>query len=208
MTTRMVFGCLAAAALVVAVGLLLGWADLQGTGPSLAVAAAPAETPQPEPLRPAALVRTFEIAAPPRPIIPIEHPSVPAPAPETSTNWNEAINDILSSGADNSAKSAALLNLFPHLPVDEQVQAVQHLSNLLPDQDYPALGQYLTNASTPEPVLDALMAGLLSRPKELSLPWLLIVARQQQNPKADDARLFLSVLMQPNYGDQWHGRTP
>ena len=37
------------------------------------------------------------------------------------------------------------------------MEAAQHLSNLLPDEEYPALAQTLTNAHTPEAVLDVLM---------------------------------------------------
>src|SRR5437588_225317 len=80
------------------------------------------------------------------------------------TNWEDKVEEILTSGQPDADKTARMLDLFPHLPEDGQVEVAQHLSNLLPDENYAAVGQYLTNSATPEGVLDVLMGGLLNRP--------------------------------------------
>jgi hypothetical protein len=96
-----------------------------------------------------------------------------------------------------------MLEMFPRLPEAGQVEVAQHLSNLLPDQDYPALSQYLTNAATAEPVLEVLMGGLLNRPNGLKLPLLLDIAREPQNPKAKEAHELLALFLEADYGQDW-----
>ncbi|HWH68505.1 MAG TPA: hypothetical protein VNT26_03930, partial [Candidatus Sulfotelmatobacter sp.] len=76
-------------------------------------------------------------------------------------------------------------------------------SNLISDQDYPALSQYLTNSTTPSAVMDVLLAGLLNRPNSLKMPLLLDMARDDQNPKASDARDMLSLFLEEDYGNNW-----
>jgi hypothetical protein len=119
------------------------------------------------------------------------------------TNWNESVADILGSESDEKDKRRQLLEVFPSLPQDGQVQVAEHLSRLLPKQDYAALGQYLTNATTPGPVLDVLMADLLNRPDTLKLPYLLQIARDDRNPKAGEAKGLLESLLDENFGDNW-----
>jgi hypothetical protein len=121
----------------------------------------------------------------------------------TVTNWEEKIEEILGSAQPDADKAGTMLELFPRLPEDGQVEVSQHLSNLLPDASYSALGQYLTNSSTPEPVLDVLMGGLLNRPNSVKLPWLLEVARQYENPKAQQAKDLLGIFLEEDNGKDW-----
>jgi len=119
------------------------------------------------------------------------------------TNWNETVAGILSSGSDEKEKNQQLLELLPRLPPEGQSQVAEHLSRSLPNQDFPQLGQYLTNATTPEPVLDVIMADLLNRPDTLKLPYLLQIARDQQSPKAAEAKGILAALLDEDFGDNW-----
>jgi hypothetical protein len=96
-----------------------------------------------------------------------------------------------------------LLDLFPDLPQDGQVAVAERLSFLLPGPDYPALGEYLTNPQTPEPLLDAIIAGLLNRADYLKLPLLLELARNDQHPRAAEAKELLQAMLDESYGDDW-----
>ena len=124
-------------------------------------------------------------------------------AAHSRLSWKESVENVLNSESEEKEKSQRLLELFPNLPQDGQIAAAEHLSILLPNQEYAALGQYLTNATTPEPVLDVLLAGLLNRPDTLKLPYLLKVARDEQNPKAGEAQGLLQALLDENFGNDW-----
>jgi hypothetical protein len=96
-----------------------------------------------------------------------------------------------------------LLSLLPNLPEDGQVEAAQHLSNLLSDEDFNLLGPTLTNAAVAEAVLDVLMTDVLNRPNNLKLPALLEVARIPGHPKASEARDILEIFVDDNFGEDW-----
>ena len=133
-------------------------------------------------------------------------PLVPPPAaPVTTvvTDWEQRIDEVLTGQEDENQKAKRLLELLPSLPEDGQVEAAQHLSNLLPDEDYSSLSPTLTNAVTPEAVLDVLMTDVLNRPNPLKLGTLLEVARTPNHPKAEEARDVLEVYVDENFGADW-----
>jgi len=96
------------------------------------------------------------------------------------------------------------LEIFPRLPTDGQEEVAQHLSNLVSDEHYAALGQYLTNTALPEPVLDVLLSDALNRPNKLKLPVLVEVARDPANPKAGEAKDLLELYLEEDYGTDWN----
>jgi hypothetical protein len=126
-----------------------------------------------------------------------------ANAPGLVINWEEKLAMILTSNADDPEKGYELLKIFPNLPEEGQIEVAQQLSNLLPNDDFPSLAQYLTNPATPEPVLDVILAGLVNRSDSVKLPYLLEVAREDQNPKAGEAKDLLEALLDENYGNDW-----
>jgi len=133
---------------------------------------------------------------------------VGTPPPTDAVNgpipdWEQRIDDVLTAKEDEDQKAKRLLDLLPHLPEDGQVEAAQHLSNLLPDEQYAVLAQTLTNAHTPEAVLDVLMTDVLNRPNPIKLSTLLEVARTPDHPKADEARDVLEVFVDEDYGKNW-----
>jgi len=153
------------------------------------------------------------VAAPPsRPLRPITStvqppattavPQAPAPSAQI-TDWEERIDSVLTGQEEDGQKAKRLLALFPNLPEDGQVEAAQHISNLLPDEQYSSLAQALTNAAMPEAVLDVLMTDVLNRPNQLKLETLLEVARTPNHPKAEEARDVLEVFVDENYGEDW-----
>ena len=160
-------------------------------------AAVPPPPPRPVPAQPAAKPM-------PQPVVPpVVIAAVPVPA-GGPTNWEQRIDGILGSDQiDETKKAEELLALYPNLPEDGQLEAIQHISNLLPDDRYAAIAPLLTSAQTSEAVLEILLTDLLNRPNELKLPTLLQVARTPDHPKADDARDILEVFVDANHGTDW-----
>ncbi|HXJ59566.1 MAG TPA: hypothetical protein VNU68_23220 [Verrucomicrobiae bacterium] len=128
----------------------------------------------------------------------------PAPAPASLiTDWEQRIDDVLTAKDDENQKVKKLLEIFPNLPEDGQVEAAQHLSNLLPDEQYASLANTLTNAHAPEAVLDVLMTDVLNRPNAIKLATLLDVARTPEHPKAEEAKDVLEVFVEGDCGNNW-----
>jgi hypothetical protein len=173
------------------------------TPPPTAVSVAPApippsSTPVNPPTVPTPKPRPAPLAQP--------GPTVAATPPAAAAliqDWEQRIDTLLTTPGDEAAKSRELLAMLPNLPEDGQVEAVQHLSNLLADEDFKLLTPTLTNAAMAEAVLDVLMTDVLNRPNELKLPALLDVARIPNHPKAEEARDILEVYVDENYGEDW-----
>lgn len=131
----------------------------------------------------------------------------PMRALDTGTNalagWEQKVDEILGSASPDPEKARQMLGLFPTLPADGQEEVARHLSNLLPDQDYGLMRDYLTNAALPEDVLDVLLDDALNRPNSLKLPALLDIARSADHPKAAEAKDFLELLVGEDYGTDW-----
>ena len=188
-------------------GRFLGWyggkpAEVTGTGePPADAAPSTSETPplgttpvKPNPTRLVlSATKPTQTAAIPQP------PTAAAPI----ADWEEKIDGVLTAQEEDGQKAKRLLAMFPNLPEDGQVEAAQHISNLLPDEQYSSLAQALTNAAMPEAVLDVLMTDVLNRPNQLKLETLLDVARTPNHPKAEEARDVLEVFVDENYGEDW-----
>ena len=74
---------------------------------------------------------------------------------------------------------------------------------VLVDQDYDLLRKHLTNPDLPGDVLEVLLGDVLNRPNSLKLPALLEVARSPQHPKAAEAKDFLELFLESDYGTDW-----
>lgn len=192
---------------VVLLGMLVGWLGSGGLRPNTPPGPSPAGLPLSS-LRP--VVATPPALEPSGPRSLVGHPSepvstVPEAAPlDLVTNWEDKLDEILVSDAKEDEKAKKLLELFPRLPENGQVEVAQHLANLVSDQDYPALGRFLTNSALPEPVLSVLVADVLNRPNSVKLPALLEVARDTQNPKAGEAKDILQLFLEADYGADWN----
>lgn len=119
------------------------------------------------------------------------------------TNWEDKIDDIVGSEDSDTNKVKQLFALFPKLPPDGQEEAVQHLSNLVEDDNYAQLGDMLKNAKLSEGVLDELLADALNRPNNLKLPLLLDVASNPDHAKKDEAKDLLELYLGEDYGTDW-----
>ena len=112
-----------------------------------------------------------------------------------STNWQDQVGELLVADLDDSEKARQILELFPNLPEEGQVQVAEQLSFTLGDEEYPLLARFLTSGTLPEPVLEALLTGTLVRSDEIRAPILLAVATDERHPKAEEARSMLSELI-------------
>jgi hypothetical protein len=130
-------------------------------------------------------------------------PNVSAPSTGLITNWEDKVDEIIGPEGEDSEKVKRLLEMFPRLPEDGQVEVAQHLSNLVPDENYEPLGKILKDAKMPEAVLDVLLADLLNRPNSVKLPTILEVASNPQNPKASESKDLLELFLEEDYGADW-----
>ncbi len=191
---------------VVLVGIAVGWWGTRGTGSGTQRTGEKATTSASAPAREPAPVTA---QAPVQPELRVKPKAVSASAPvsEVATNlitdWEDRLDEILSTEGNEADKAKQLAEMFPRLPQEGQVEVAQHLANLTDDKDYANIGNFLTNSAMPEDVLDVLMADLLNRPNSVKLPLLLDVARNENNPKATDAKDLLELFLEENYGHDW-----
>jgi len=120
------------------------------------------------------------------------------------TDWEERVDQILGDDSEVEDKARKMLELLPHFPEAGQVETAQHISNLLPDEDYAKFGAYLTNATTAGSVQDVILADVLNRPSEIKLPLLLETARNPDNAKAAEAKEMLELYLEEDYGTDWN----
>lgn len=187
-------------------GRYLGW--FGGKPKEVAVETAPAE-PEPEP-RPAPIEiepsRPLPSDRVPGPnarvaanrVVPTPAPVAPVPVEDPNAkiaDWEQRIDDVLTGQEDEALKARKLLDVFDRLPPEGQVEAAQHISNLLPDEQYAELGKRLKDPKTSEDVLEVLMTDVLNRPNALKLDTLFDVARTPNHPKGEEARDVLEVFL-------------
>lgn len=149
------------------------------------------------------------LASRPRPRPRPARTNMPAPATISLTdtnqiaNWEETLDELLRDDSDVTGKAKKLLGLLPRFPEDGQVEAAQHISNLLADEDYTAFGQLLTSTNTLAGVQEVVMADLLNRPNGVKLPTLLEVARNPDLSKAAEALELLKLHLDDDLGNNW-----
>ncbi len=118
-------------------------------------------------------------------------------------DWEGKVDEILGSAGSDRDKARRMLEMFPQLPADGGEEVARHLSNLVPDQDYGLMRAYVTNAALPAAVLEVLFGDVLNRPNSLKLPTLLDVARMPQHPEAGEAKDYLQLYLEEDYGSDW-----
>src|SRR5437870_3404738 len=149
----------AAIAGIVLVGILLGWWGSRGRQLNPQLVTEPvAPPPSAERSRPPAVNDHVQTPGakpvPPKPIVKGSNLVLSVTGTNLITDWEDKVDQILTSDGEDSAKTKTMIEMFPHLPEDGQVEVAQHLSNLLPDENYEPLGKFLKDSRLPEPVLD------------------------------------------------------
>jgi hypothetical protein len=193
------------AVLVFAVASRMGW---MRSRPSLApVDGADAPAPVEETAPDVPPVPSSADGAPPTAIAPTPPPLVQSnpvpPAVWAQIQADQMIDEVLASEADSAEKAQKLLEALPTLPLSSQVEAAQHVANLIPNTNYAALTHLITNALTPSDVSEVLTADLLNRPNGLKLPLLLEVARTPGHPWRSEAKSMLELYVQQDFGADW-----
>jgi hypothetical protein len=197
-------------AVIVLVGIALGWLGSRGgrsnPGPTVSTTTtAPAMANATSPGPAATLSNSAPGLSSSVPSVAGQSPRDISPASTNLiTDWEDKLDSILSADGEDADKAKQMLEMFPRLPEEGQTEVAQHLANLTSDEDFPALGKYLTNSTMPESVLDVLMSDLLNRPNSLKLPLLVDVARDSQNPKAGEAKDLLELYLEEDYGTDWN----
>ena len=115
--------------------------------------------------------------------------------------WQEAINSALQSNQENYQVAANLFALAPTLPLEGQVEAIQHMVNLTDDENYQNPSALLLNPATAREVADVIMADALNRPNRIKLPLLASVLSNPGHPLREDSRNTLQVILGEDYGD-------
>lgn len=206
-------GLLLAVVAVVAALMAAKLAGLLGGSKSTETAggSAPAESPAAEapvsptpapnpPTRPPTRPATVPAPVAPSPGAPVA--ATPPPV-EPVADWSAKLDTILGGSEAEAAKADRLLAMWSSLPPDGQVEVMQHITNLLPDDKFNLLHNTFTNATTHEEVLDVLMTDALNRPNGIKLPALLDVAKTPGHPKAEEAKEILEVFVDANHGADW-----
>jgi hypothetical protein len=192
-------------AAIVLAGVAVGWWGTHGVKPNTPITPATPATPAPV---------VTQADAKGAGLFPRHHPSPQTGSnaspsqpsgtpPDLLTNWEDRVDEILTGAEEEAVKARGLLEIFPALPEDGQVEVAHHLSNLVADEDYASLSQFLVNSTLPESVLDVFFADALNRPNSLKLPALLSVARDPQHPKAGEAKDVLGIFLEEDYGSDW-----
>jgi hypothetical protein len=192
-------------AAVVAVGLGIGWLATRGAPSKAEPAPLVTNIPELSPtlVKPEPSPRIRPVAAIPRTGFSSNAAAVEAALPvalaNVITNWEDKLDEILSSDAEDTNKVKQLFTMFPNLPAAGQEEVAQHLSNLVEDDDYSELGKLLADAKLPESVLDVLMGDLLNRPNAAKLPLLLEIVQIPDHSKAGEAKDLLELYLDEDY---------
>jgi hypothetical protein len=190
-------------AVIVGIGIGIGW--LATRNPSTTSAPPPAPASDDNALNSGSAAKPAGAAGPGQSAAKSGQPAAkPADSGLMLVNWEDQIGDILATDGDPSNKCANLLELFPKLPEDGQVEAAHHLSNLASDDNYAPLAKILTDPTTSSNVDDVLLMDVMNRPGSLKLPVLLEVARTPNHPEAQEALSKLGLLLDADLGTDWY----
>ncbi|MGA3171234.1 MAG: hypothetical protein ABSE62_09480, partial [Chthoniobacteraceae bacterium] len=133
-------------------------------------------------------------------------PAAPAAAeaqPDVAPAWEATIDQILRSNVSEAQMAQMLINILPTLPEDGQVEAANHIANLLPDSDYNSVRPLLLNANLPESVLSVFFTDLMNRDDPTKLNSFLDIAQIPNHPFHDEALSDLQIYVGDDYGTDW-----
>jgi hypothetical protein len=144
--------------------------------------------PPPEDLRSAETITTSSAARPPEPI---EEP------------WQQAIHAILQNDGSPAQLSGRLAATLPGMPLEGQLEAAQHMVNLLADEEYATAETVYLNPAMPESVRRLVFEDFMNRPNSLKLPLLVRTLRETGNPFRNEAMENLQVYIGRDEGEDW-----
>jgi hypothetical protein len=167
---------------------------------------------QTSPVPPAVL--PVAVASPTAAETPALHSLLPAPSVADATGvakapdavspaWESNIDQILRSNVSEAQMAQMLIGILPTLPEDGQIEAANHIANLLPDASYASVRPLLLNASLPESVLSVFFTDLMNRDDPTKLNAFLDIAQIPNHPFHDEALSDLQIYVGDDYGTDW-----
>ncbi len=165
---------------------------------------APAPVPEPKPLTVNAPVNPPAPVAVNKPVEP-EPPKPSKPQPEQIlAPWEQKIEQALRADIGETETAQLLINLLPTIPGEGQVEAAQHISNLLLDKDYSRVLPLVKNPKISREVLDVFVSDLLNRTDSVKLTTLLEIAKQPNHPHQAEAISDLQIFLDEDHGNDWN----
>ncbi len=114
----------------------------------------------------------------------------------------ERLHNILVNDAISHAQAATtLLDMLPSGNVEQQVELSQHAANLLPDEMYGRIQTLLLDPKVSAEVKEVWYSDMLNRDPQLNVPLLAAVAKQKDNPFHQEAIDTLSIILNPEIGE-------
>lgn len=120
--------------------------------------------------------------------------------------WEAAINRLLDSDEENDKVAAELAALAPTMPLEGQVEAVQHMVNLLDDEQYALARTMLLNPGLHPDLREVIFSDTLDRPNSIKLPILLALLGTAGHPLRAEAHTNLQAVVGRDLGqgsDPW-----
>lgn len=131
-----------------------------------------------------------------------------APATDESkpedNQWHNVIQIILSdSGSSTFSSAQSLAASLASMPLAGQIEATQHIVNLLADSEYSLAEKIYFRESTPLAVQYVIFEDILNRPNALKLPLLVRSVKEYGHPLRKEAIENLRVQYGVDAGDDW-----
>ena len=125
----------------------------------------------------------------------------PAAADGEGGSWQQVIQGILMNDGEPAMLSGRLASALPGLPLEGQMEAAQHMVNLLGDQEYAVAATVYFNSAIPEPVRRLVFEDFMNRPNAVKLPLLVRTLRERAHPMRNEALENLQVFIGRDEGD-------
>jgi hypothetical protein len=130
-------------------------------------------------------------------------PNPPAAADGEGGSWQQVIQGILMNDGEPAMLSGRLASALPGLPPEGQMEAAQHMVNLLGDQEYSVAATVYFNSAIPEPVRRLVFEDFMNRPNAVKLPLLVRTLRETGHPMRREAIENLQVYIGRDEGEDW-----
>jgi hypothetical protein len=129
-------------------------------------------------------------------------PQMPSPADEVvEAPWQQFIQGILMNDGEPALLSGRLAEALPGMPVEGQLEAAQHMVNLLGDEDYSVAANVYFNSAMPEQVRRLVFEDFMNRPNAVKLPLLVKTLRDYAHPMRVESFENLQVFIGRDEGE-------
>lgn len=130
----------------------------------------------------------------------ISQRNLPAEDEQPQQPWEKAINQLLDSDDANDKVATELAAIAPTLPLEGQVEAIQHMVNLLDDEQYALAQNMLLNPSLHPDLREVIFSDTLDRPNSVKLPMLLALFGSPGHPLRAQAHTNLQSVIGRDLG--------